>query len=259
MKKDLWIRLKKYRFENLVPVSLADRVRGAFGSTDAFTRAFAAKVAKKHGWTDEYAFLAVREYKKMVFLGVISKYAVTPSSVLDKVWHEHQLFTKGYREFCRNVLGQYFDHSPELIPFDMQTEVFSAQYKKTLEFYKHEFGMEPPPEIWGRPKFDPASVKGTIKKPEKKATYATQTSSASSDSDTPLHTMFSSQSDAAYAPIPVTFSGHGGTGGGGGASGTWTPETSQLVPDAAPQATSCSTATSCSAASSCGGSGGGGC
>lgn len=255
MKKDLWIRLRKYRFENLVPVSLADRIKGAFGDTDVFTRAFAAKVAKKHGWYDEFAFLAIREYKKFVFLGVISHYDVTPSVIIDKVWHEHQLFTKGYREFCANVLKQHFDHSPELIPFNSQTEVFNAQYQKTLAFYEHEFGTRPPPEIWGKTKFDPASVAGLVRKPVEKKYNSTQTTS---DSDIPLFTMFQSEPDSAYAPVPVTVSGQGGDFGGGGASGSWSEPAQSNATDANGNhsVSSCSTSTSsCSSSSSCGGGG----
>ena len=263
MKKDLWIRLKQYRFENLVPVSLADRVKGAFGSTDAFTRAFAAKVAKKHGWSNEFAFLAVREYKKFVFLGVISHYEVTPSEVIDRVWHEHQLFTKGYREFCANVLLQHFDHSPELIAFGDQNEAFSAQYQKTLAFYEHEFGTVPPPEIWGRTKFNPALIKGLVAKPERKHSDSVQ---VVSDSDVPVFAMFLSGPESAYAPVPVVVSGQGGDFGGGGASSGWSPSQESSAPAsvASPPASSCSSSSSScsssssscsSSSSSCGGGG----
>lgn len=252
MKKDLWIRLRKYRFTNLVPVSLTDRVKGAFGDTDAFTRAFAAKIAKKHGWSNEFAFLTIREYKKFVFLGVTSHYEVTPSVVIDKVWHEHQLFTKGYREFCTNVLRQHFDHSPELIPFNIQTEVFNAQYQKTLALYEHEFGTQPPPEIWGKTKFDPASITGFVKKPERKNFDST---SGSTDSDIPLFNMFQTGPDSTYAPVPVTFSGQGGDSGGGGASGSWSSNPTNTSESSS--VPSCSSASSCSSSSSgCGGGGG---
>lgn len=257
-KKQLWVRLKKYRFQNLVPISLSDRIKDVFGSTDAFTLAFAAKVAKKHGWSDEFAFLAVREYKKFVFLGVTSHYEVTPSRIIDAVWHEHSLFTKGYREFCENVLEQYFDHSPELVPFDEQNEVFNAQYRKTLAYYEHEFGTEPPEEIWGKPKFDPVAIKRVIEKPPRKQSISRR-DEPDDDSDIPIFSMFSSGSDAPYAPIPVTFSGHGGTFGGGGASGSWSEQQSHhSTPDTSSHtaASSCSSSTSgCSSSSSCGGGG----
>lgn len=251
MKKELWIRLRRYRFENLVPVTLVGRIMGAFGEHDAFTRAFAAKIARKHGWTNEFAFLAIREYKKFVYLGTVSHYDVTPSKIIDQVWHEHQLFTRGYREFCQDVLGKHFDHSPELLAFDDQSELWSAQYQKTLAFYEHEFGVTPPQEIWGKTKFDPATIKGRVEKPKKKQS---DTSGASSDEDIPLFTMFSNSGpEATYAPVPVTFtSGKGGEFGGAGAGGSW-GDTATPEADAGSASTS-----SCSSSSSCGGGGCGG-
>ena len=249
-KKELWIRLKDYRFGNLVPPSMAHKIQRFFGSTDAFTHAFAAKVARKHGWTNEFAFLAVREYKKFVFLGVVSHYEVTPSVVIDKVWHEHQLFNAAYRDFCANVLRHRFDHVPELLALDEQVDVFNAQYRKTLAFYEHEFGVAPPPEIWDRPKFDPKTVRGLVHKPGRK----NDMSSDSSSFDIPLYTMFQSESDAAYAPIPVNISGGGGDFGGAGAQASWpASHSSSPAPDTDTESI---TASGCSSSSS---DGGGGC
>jgi hypothetical protein len=69
------------------------------------------------------------------------------------VWHEHLLFTRAYRQFCAEVLQHNFDHHPELVPMDSQTEQFSAQYEETLRRYVAEFNVLPPPDIWGTPKF----------------------------------------------------------------------------------------------------------
>jgi len=255
MKKELWIRLREYRFGNLVPPTVFDKIKSAFGETDAFTRAFAAKIARKHGWENEFAFLAIREYKKFIYLGAVSHYDITPSKIIDIVWHEHQLFTRGYREFCHNVIGRQFDHSPELVAFEDQHEVYSAQYQKMLAFYRLEFGTTAPPEIWGTTKFDRKTVRGTVEKPEKKRT---DSSDASSDGDTALYRLFTSSSDQAYAPVPVTFkSGEGGDFGGAGASGSWGDATSSpSTPAADTQSTSScsSSSSSCSSSSSsCGG------
>jgi hypothetical protein len=228
-----------------------------FGGADPYTRAFAAKLARKFGWSDEFAYLAIREYKKFVFLGVVSHYPVTPSKVIDSVWHEHIHFTRGYREFCADVLRQHFDHSPELIPFDEQTNVFSAQYQKTLEYYEYEFGTVPPKEIWGSPKFNPKEVSKKIGKPARKEVESRYKNS--SDSDTPLYTLFNTPADAPLAPIPVNFEGGGGSMGGGGATDTWSPSPSH---DAHTSTPSCSSsngdagATGCSSSGCSGGCGG---
>ena len=42
-KRELWIRLKHYHFEHLVPPHLVDHVMATFGGGDAATRAVAEK------------------------------------------------------------------------------------------------------------------------------------------------------------------------------------------------------------------------
>ncbi len=162
-KRDLWLGLKAYRFENLVSPTLSSRISEVFGRQDASTLAFASKLARKYDWKPKFALRVVLEYKKFVFLGVTSQHSVTPSKIIDKVWHQHIEFTRGYREFCENVLGTNFDHTPELVPYDDQTAGFNAQYHETLERYRQEFRMEPPEDIWGTPKFNPRKVRADAK------------------------------------------------------------------------------------------------
>ena len=153
MKKDLWLRLRAYHFANLVPPDLWNVVAEVFGGGDASTRAFASKIARKHGWSTRFAMRAIEEYRKFVFLGVTGDVVVTPSKVIDTVWHEHVLFTRAYREFCRDVLQHDFDHHPELIATDAKTAIYAQQYDATLARYEVEFRMRPPADIWGTPKF----------------------------------------------------------------------------------------------------------
>jgi hypothetical protein len=153
-KKELWIRLNNYHFNHVVPSNLWDHITEVFGGTDASTKAFASKIARKHNWKLKYALKAVTEYKKFVYLGVVSEFSVTPSKIIDIVWHEHLLFTKAYRDFCSDVIHYTFDHSPELIPMTDQTGNYNAQYIDTIELYKKEFGINPPEAIWSQPKYE---------------------------------------------------------------------------------------------------------
>jgi hypothetical protein len=109
-KKDLWLRLKAYHFNHLVPPHLWIKVTAAFGGEDASTKAFADKIARKLEWKHRFALKAIREYKKFIYLGAVSDFVVTPSKIIDQVWHEHLLFTKAYRDFCSGVPGFRFDH-----------------------------------------------------------------------------------------------------------------------------------------------------
>src|SRR5215216_7887469 len=136
-----------------------------------------------------FALRAIKEYKKFIYLGTVSDFVVTPSKIIDMVWHEHLLFTKAYRDFCSDVLGFPFDHNPELIPMTDQTGTFNAQYLDTLELYKKEFGIEPPEDIWSQPKFDKELVPITGYSSKKKTAMAGG-DSGPYYSDTPLYTYF---------------------------------------------------------------------
>lgn len=142
-KTQLWLNLQAYHFDNLVPPHLWDHVIENFGGPDAPTKAFAKKIARKFGWSNKFALKAISEYKKFIYLGVFSDFAVTPSKIIDQVWHEHILFSKAYREFCTEIIQYNFDHNPELVPIADQTGTFNAQYLDTINLYQTEFGFVP--------------------------------------------------------------------------------------------------------------------
>ena len=58
----------------------------------------------------------IEEYKKFLVIKIISKDTqcplnLSPSSLIDQVWHEHILHTAKYREAC-TALGVFIDHDP---------------------------------------------------------------------------------------------------------------------------------------------------
>jgi len=211
-KKDLWLKLRAYHFDHLVPANLWQKVTAAFGGADAFSKAFASKIDRKHGWGNKFALKAISEYKKFVYLGVVSDFHVTPSKIIDVVWHEHILFTSAYRQFCDQVICYQFDHHPELIPMADETGRFNAQYEDTIEFYISEFGFIPPPAIWGETKFDKEKLKDKNYSSREKTVYAIDSSNTYYADDS-LSTYFDGGSAA------TEFGG--GDFGGGGASGDW--------------------------------------
>src|SRR5260370_41391841 len=198
---------------------LTDQVGEMFGGNDASTKAFASKLSRKLGWTAEFAFRAIAEYKKYVYLGVISTGNVTPSKVIDQVWHEHQLFTKAYREFCSEVIDKEFDHTPELIPVPQQTQQFNQQYLDTLALYRAEFNMEPPADIWAVTKFDPDFLPA-------KSTVANRRNAETcgigiiDQNDPPLYTLVDSPIRE-FQPSPSFHGFGGGRSGGAGATHDW--------------------------------------
>lgn len=208
--KALWLRLRQYQFQDLVPPQLMDIVAAAFGRHEAATRAFAGKLRRKLGWDTRFALRAIDEYRKFVFLGVTGDSPVTPSKVIDQVWHEHLLFTKPYREFCRDVLHHDFDHHPELVPVDTQTEAFSQQYEQTLQRYVEQFNVLPPTDIWGTPKFT-LQVTPRTKRPERNVNRS---------DDVPLYLSFDGR-DGGPSTLDLPEFGGGGAFSGGGGGDSW--------------------------------------
>ena len=216
-KKDLWLRLRNYQFDHIVNPGIWDHLTARFGKTSPSEKAFAGKIARKHGWKMPFAARALQEYKKFLFLGVTADFLVTPSKIIDIVWHEHLLFSKAYRDFCSEIIEQPFDHYPELLPVEEQTVRYNAQYIETTALYRKEFGLEPPEDIWGNTKFDKEKLKkDTKEKPRKKSDSAIIDSSGFSDA--PLYTHFETASAAAY---PEFTGFEGGEFGGGGGSSDW--------------------------------------
>jgi hypothetical protein len=152
-KRELWLRIANYHFEHLVPTSFWDEIAAKFGGQNPFTKAFIEKLSRKLNWDKAFTLKAIWEYKKFVYLGVISDFSVTPSKIIDQVWHEHILFSSGYRKFCEEIIQMDFDHNPDLGNMNNQVDKYKSQYFQTINLYKNEFGFEPPEEIWGKTKF----------------------------------------------------------------------------------------------------------
>lgn len=217
-KKELWLRLKQYQFHHVVSPNLSDRISQLFGGADASVQAFASKIAHKHHWKKKLALGAINEYKKFVYLGLTQPFQVTPSKVIDVIWHEHILFSKAYRDFCETILHSTFDHYPELVPLEDETGRFSAQYLDTLLAYKTEFGVEAPALFWGNTKFPEKQLGAGDFQSKKNDHYADSMFA----SEGPLITHFSDyeRSDSSFSEFSGF--GEGGDGfDGGGVSDSW--------------------------------------
>lgn len=238
-KKELWERIRNYKFNNLVPKSLLAEIVQSLGGKNAPVRAFAHKIMKKHRLPRAFTFRAIEEYKKFIYLGVVSDFVVTPSKYIDIIWHEHLLFSKGYREFCDEVIQYQFDHQPELVTMEDQTDIFTIQYLETLDLYRKEFGMEPPDNIWGIPKFDKDRL-NTFERRSKKKNSDLGGYVGDYSSDDPLYTNYDGDSlDGEFSGFDSDGFG-GGDFGGGGAGGDWGDSASDGGSDGGSSCSSCS-------------------
>lgn len=130
----LWARLCAYRF----------------GDDQVEEHAFLARVAKDAGVRIEVARDAVGEYRRFVFLACVADEEMTPSRLVDAVWHAHLTDSRAYWEvFCPTVLQRPLHHQPGRGETGDQAR-FRMQYEATLDAYRRWFG-EQPATIWPAP------------------------------------------------------------------------------------------------------------
>jgi hypothetical protein len=80
-----------------------------------------------------------------MYLATISKQMISPSEIVDIVWHQHLIFTKSYADFCE-VLGKKIHHVPSTKNHDEHNK-FREAMLHTRKQYQLEFGEEPR-DIW---------------------------------------------------------------------------------------------------------------
>jgi hypothetical protein len=107
------------------------------------------RLAEEQEWNHPYALRVVEEYRKFIFLCMISEKMCTPSLAVDEAWHLHLIYTKSYWEqLCLRTLGRLIHHEPATGNSGDESK-FQELYVTTLELYARVFGP-PPEDIWGR-------------------------------------------------------------------------------------------------------------
>ncbi|MBL0869648.1 MAG: hypothetical protein IBJ18_03625 [Phycisphaerales bacterium] len=137
-------RTKAGGIENQV---LWDRLRAFELDRPGDARPFSARLAQEQGWTREFTLRAINEYRKFVYLMATAPFAVTPSKVVDEVWHLHLMHTRSYwHELCGDVIGRELHHDPSRGGAAERAK-FEHWYERTLRRYRESFG-EPPADVW---------------------------------------------------------------------------------------------------------------
>jgi hypothetical protein len=111
---------------------------------------FSAKLAKEYGWSQVYTIRAIQEYKKFIFLAAIAEHIVSPSVIVDRVWHHHLLFTHSYwDDLCDKIIKKPLHHT---LGFGGKEEAMKNYhlYEQTISTYQTYFGT-PPDDIWESP------------------------------------------------------------------------------------------------------------
>lgn len=114
-------------------------------SNSSFT--FSDRLARENDWSLEYSIRAIHEYKRFIYLIIISKEPLTPSDEIDQVWHLHLLYTQSYwKDMCRDLLKTEIHHGPT--KGIEERDGFKDAYQNTLSLYKKVFDEEAPKDIW---------------------------------------------------------------------------------------------------------------
>jgi uncharacterized protein YbcV (DUF1398 family) len=124
MNKELWNKILQFDFDNSP---------SEYG--------FSIRLANENFWTKEFTELAIVEYKKFMYLATTSEFMVSPSQIVDTVWHQHLIFTQSYQNFC-TLIGKQIQHIPSThnkVEFDK----FKQAKERTKELYSILFGEQP--------------------------------------------------------------------------------------------------------------------
>ena len=110
---------------------------------------FTDRLARENGWSIEFSKRVVDEYKKFIYMSVVSGKALTPSDEVDQAWHLHLVYSYSYWvEMCENTLGGFRLHHGPTKGGMTEKKRYDDQYSQTLEFYQNEFGYEAPRDVW---------------------------------------------------------------------------------------------------------------
>lgn len=112
-----------------------------------FPRGFEGKLCEQLGCKATIAAKLREEYRRFVYLAMVSSNEATPSESIDRVWHLHLCYTRDYWEtFCHDVLQCEFHHDPCDGPESRPR--YNEQYAATLALYEQEFGSPAPSKVW---------------------------------------------------------------------------------------------------------------
>lgn len=102
---------------------------------------FSIRLAHENNWPASFTEQAILEYKKFMYLAATSGTMVSPSEIVDTVWHQHLIFTHSYDEFCQ-ILGKKVAHIPSTHN-KAQAAQFEEAKKQTTQAYRQAFGEQP--------------------------------------------------------------------------------------------------------------------
>ena len=98
-------------------------------------------------WEGELFTIAVEEYKR--FLELIFRFPevrMSPTKLMDIIWHHHILDTKNYHNDCNNIFGFYLHHKPT---FEEVKSASPSGKENLIRHYEELFFDTPKGEEYG--------------------------------------------------------------------------------------------------------------
>jgi len=120
------------------------RIAGAHLPIERDGRDFAEHLAEITGFSPRMARLLEREYRRFVYLAVISSDLRMPPGLVRVAWSYHAEHDGYAQEFTQFVLGRPLVFTPTVA---MPARAYTA----TVAAYLREFAEDPPPAIWPDP------------------------------------------------------------------------------------------------------------
>lgn len=87
----------------------------------------------------------IGEYKRFLRLSITENIALTPSTLVDELWHQHILNSTEYFQFCMRAAGRYIHHAPH---YEKSHSFHRDSFNLTHKLYKKHFGRDAPQTIW---------------------------------------------------------------------------------------------------------------
>ena len=116
--------------------------------SDSDVLTFSDRLCRENNWSKLFAERCIEEYKKFIYLAIVSDTPVTPSDEVDQVWHLHLTYTQSYWiDLCQTILGRPLHHGPTK-GGDNESNKYRSQYQATLDKYAEVFKQSPPLEVW---------------------------------------------------------------------------------------------------------------
>ncbi len=120
----------------------------AFAMEEEGQQGFSLRLASRNVWTHSFTAAAIEEYRRFMYLAAISERMVSPSHIVDLIWHEHLTFSRSYAAFCEQ-LGKKIHHEPSTHKRG-DREKFAEASAYTFSLYEREFETAPPAAFWER-------------------------------------------------------------------------------------------------------------